>query len=52
MIDKLLELDKQLLLVINGMGSEYWDYFWYFITNKESFFPLYAILIYLMCKNI
>ena len=51
MIEKLLELDKQLLLVINGMGSEYWDHFWYFITNKESFFPLYAILIYLMCKN-
>ncbi|WP_439151566.1 phosphatase PAP2 family protein [Winogradskyella sp.] len=51
MIDKLLELDKELFLYLNGLGSSTWDDIWLFITNEYSFIPLYAILLFLIYKK-
>ncbi|TRZ42801.1 phosphatase PAP2 family protein [Robertkochia solimangrovi] len=48
MLDKLIALDKELFVYLNGMGNENWDAFWMFITNKWSSVPLYVLLL-LIC---
>jgi len=50
-MESLLELDKELFLYLNGLGSPTWDWFWVFITNKISSIPIYAVLLYLLYKN-
>lgn len=41
----LQQLDKDMLLYINQLGTPFWDNFWIFITNKYSSIPLYFILL-------
>ena len=52
MIDQLLEYDKELFLFLNNLGSEIWDGLWLTITNKITFFPLYALLLYAIYKKL
>ena len=52
MIDTLLQYDSDLFLYLNNLGSQTWDHFWLVITNKLTFAPLYAILLYLIYKHI
>jgi len=51
MIDQLLELDRELFLYLNNLGSETWDDLWLIITNKLTFIPLYALLLYFIYKK-
>ena len=51
MIDQLLELDRELFLYLNNLGSETWDDLWLIITNKLTFIPLYALLLYCIYKK-
>ncbi len=51
MLDQLLELDKDLFLYLNNLGSGTWDGFWLVITNKFTFGPLYAVLLLLIYKE-
>jgi undecaprenyl-diphosphatase len=51
MLEQLLQLDEQLFIYLNSMGSERWDGIWLFITNKFAWIPLYALLLYLVFKN-
>lgn len=46
MIDSLIIKDIELLIYLNNLGTEQWDGFWVFITNKYSSIPLYLFLIY------
>jgi undecaprenyl-diphosphatase len=50
-LDTLLELDRSLFLYFNGLGSSTWDGLWLTITNKLTFVPLYALLLFLIYKN-
>lgn len=52
MIEELLELDKNLLIYLNNLGSETWDGLWLIITNKLSSIPLYALLLFLIYKKL
>ena len=52
MLDHLIEFDQSLLLYLNNLGSPAWDGFWLIVTNKLTFIPLYAVLIYLMAKHL
>lgn len=52
MIDQLLELDSTLLLYLNNLGHPSWDAFWFAVTHKLTFVPLYVFLLYLMSKNL
>jgi undecaprenyl-diphosphatase len=52
MIEELLELDKNLLIYLNNLGSETWDGLWLVITNKLSSIPLYALLLFLIYKKL
>jgi undecaprenyl-diphosphatase len=51
MLDQLVEHDKELFLILNNLGSESWDGFWMFITNKFSSIPLYLFLAYLSFRQ-
>ncbi|MGO1730039.1 phosphatase PAP2 family protein [Psychroflexus halocasei] len=47
----LVELDHQLFLYLNNLGSRTWDVFWVFITEKETSYPLYAVFLFLCYKH-
>jgi len=50
-MEELLELDQELFLYLNNLGTETWDWFWIFITHKFAAIPLYVFLLYLLFKN-
>ncbi|MEO1031426.1 MAG: phosphatase PAP2 family protein [Bacteroidota bacterium] len=52
MLDKLLDLDTELFVFLNGLGSPSWDWLWLAITNKLTFVPLYALLLFLIYKKL
>ncbi|MCT4628365.1 phosphatase PAP2 family protein [Winogradskyella sp.] len=52
MLDRLLELDTELFVYLNSLGSPTWDGLWLFITNKFTFIPLYALLLFLIYKKL
>jgi undecaprenyl-diphosphatase len=51
MLDQLLELDKELFLYLNKLGTPAWDGLWLLITNKLTFVPLYILLLSLIYKK-
>lgn len=51
MIDQLLKYDTELFLFLNNLGSEPWDNLWLIITDKLTFIPLYAVLLFLLYKK-
>ena len=52
MIDQLIQYDKELFLFLNNLGSTTWDGFWMFYTTKFNWAPFYAVLLYLIFKNL
>ncbi|GHA28400.1 phosphatase PAP2 family protein [Salinimicrobium marinum] len=50
-MEQLLELDHQLFLYLNNLGSAAWDNFWNFITNKWSSIPLYVVLLFMIYQT-
>ncbi len=50
-MESLIELDKQIFLFLNNLGTPTWDGFWLVITNKLSSIPLYLLLLYLIYKH-
>jgi undecaprenyl-diphosphatase len=51
MLDQLLQLDKELFLFLNGIGTETWDGFWMFMTTTRNSAPLYLLLLYLTYRH-
>lgn len=47
----IISWDEQLFLFLNNLGTERWDGFWMFVTNKLSWIPLYIVLAYLLYKQ-
>ncbi len=52
MLEEILKYDKAVFLILNNLGSETWDGFWMFITNKFSSIPIYLLLIFLSYKQV
>ena len=52
MFDKLKSLDVDLLIFLNNLGSDQFDFLWLIITNKYTWIPLYIFLIYLHLNSI
>lgn len=50
MFEKIIALDKQLLVFLNNLGSETWDDFWFVITDKFCWTPVYLVVMYLMFR--
>lgn len=51
MIDQLLKYDTNLFLFLNNLGTEPWDNLWLIITDRLTFIPLYAVLLFLLYKK-
>ena len=51
-ISLLQEWDSELLLLINGAHSPYWDTFMYAYSGKLIWIPLYAALAYVLFRNL
>ena len=52
MLDKILTLDKELLIFLNGLGSSTFDPFWMVITKQSNWTPFFLILLYLIFKKV
>lgn len=51
MLETLQHLDQQLLLTLNGLHSPYWDSFMWIVSAKLTWVPMYATLLYVLCRN-
>lgn len=52
MFEKILELDKELLIFLNGLGSPAFDGIWLIITKQVYWAPLFLIVFYLLQKKL
>lgn len=52
MLDKILSLDTQLFVFLNGLGSETFDGLWLFITKQSNWTPLFLLLLYVIYRKI
>jgi undecaprenyl-diphosphatase len=52
MLEKIISIDKELFVFLNGLGSETFDPLWLFITKQSSWIPLFIFLLYLVYKKL
>ena len=52
MLEKLQQLDRQVFIYLNGLGSETFDPMWEIITKQISWIPIFAIILYLTFKRL
>lgn len=50
MLEKLLHYDYQIIIYLNSLGSEKWDWFWLFVTKPTNWIWLVIFLCYLLTK--
>lgn len=51
MFEKIIALDKQLLVYLNGLGSPTYDSLWLIITKQVYWTPFFLFLAYLIYKK-
>lgn len=51
-MEKIIDLDKKLLVFLNGLGSEPFDSFWLIITKQLYWAPLFIAVFYLLQKKL
>lgn len=51
MFETIIEKDKELLIFLNNLGSEYWDPFWLAVTNQLNWIPLFVFILFLIIKS-
>ncbi len=52
MLEKVISLDKELLVFLNGLGSESWDGLWLVITKQLNWAPIFLLVFYFLQKKI
>ena len=52
MLEKLIQLDKQLFIFLNGLGSSTFDALWLIITKQAYWMPIFLLLLFLVYKKI
>lgn len=52
MFERIKELDTELLVYLNGLGSETYDKLWLVITNQFYWTPFFLVLFYLIYKKL
>lgn len=51
MLDQLLAYDTRLFVFLNNLGSDSWDWFWWFITQTWASILLFIYPLYLIYKH-
>ena len=51
MLERIKQLDTELLIYLNNLGNESWDPIWISITNKFTFLPLFILVIFFLFKK-
>ena len=52
MLDTLQALDQRITLALNSLHFEAGDYLWQFFSLKETWYPLYAMMIFVLIKRL
>lgn len=52
MLEKLLEIDRDVFVWLNALGTDAFDPFWLFITKQVNWIPVFAIILYLTFKRL
>ncbi len=52
MLDKIISIDKQLFVFLNGLGSEYYDAMWLLITKQFAWTPLFLVVFFLLLRKL
>ncbi|MCA6423020.1 MAG: phosphatase PAP2 family protein [Flavobacterium sp.] len=52
MLEKIIHLDKELLVFLNGLGSERFDGLWLIITKQLYWTPIFLLFFYLLQKKL
>lgn len=52
MLEKIIALDKQLFVFLNGLGSPAFDGLWLIITKQAYWTPFFLLVFYLLIKKI
>ena len=50
-IQQLIDLDKLILMKLNGSDSIFWDGFMYIVTSTKTWIPAAVALLYVIFKN-
>jgi len=50
MLEKIIQLDTNLLIYLNNLGVDSWDGFWMFVTSKFSSIPVYVVVLFFIYK--
>ncbi|TYB76971.1 phosphatase PAP2 family protein [Bizionia myxarmorum] len=51
MLEQLVQLDTELFLYLNNLGTSTWDAFWMFYTTKFYWIPFYAVLLFVILRT-
>lgn len=51
MLETLQNIDQELLLALNGLHTPFWDSFMWIVSAKLTWVPMYATLLYVLCRN-
>ncbi len=49
-MEEIIQLDKELFIYLNNLGTPSWDGFWLFMTGKINQAPLVVVLLYFFYK--
>lgn len=52
MLEFLLQIDRDVFVFLNNLGSKPFDGFWLFITKQINWIPIFAIILYLVFKHL
>jgi undecaprenyl-diphosphatase len=51
-LEELIQLDKDLLIFLNNLGSDQWDGFWLIVTKQIYWSPIFLVVFYFIIKKI
>ena len=51
MLDRIKQIDTELLIFLNNLGNKSWDPVWISITDKFTFLPLFILIIFFLFKK-
>lgn len=50
-MQEIIQLDKELFIYLNNLGTTQWDEFWKFISYKYNWIPFYIVLLFIIWRN-